>query len=122
MAIPTLSTLPGEEAATGIFLPETMSAVLELAEQGAGEYLGRQVTRLVAQGLSATAEISRGDPATAIAETAQRAGSDLIVMATHGKAGMEAFWEGSVAPKVSSRSSLPILLVPVHATARQATV
>jgi nucleotide-binding universal stress UspA family protein len=34
-------------------------------------------------------------------------------MGTHGKSGMDAFWSGSVAAQVSSRSRVPLLLVPV---------
>jgi len=37
----------------------------------------------------------------------------MIVLGTHGKAGMDAFWAGSVGPKISGRSKLPLLLVPV---------
>jgi nucleotide-binding universal stress UspA family protein len=50
---------------------------------------------------------------TTIIDTAQKAGVDLIVLGTHGKAGMDAFWAGSIGPKVSSRSHLPLLLVPI---------
>ncbi len=34
--------------------------------------------------------------------------------ATDGKAGMEAFWSGSATPNVTSRTSIPHLLVPVN--------
>jgi heterodisulfide reductase subunit A len=40
-------------------------------------------------------------------------GADLVVLATHRKSGMGAFWSGSVAPRVSSRLERPLLLVPV---------
>jgi hypothetical protein len=40
-------------------------------------------------------------------------GADLIVMGTHGRAGTSAFWAGSIAPRVCSRTRLPLLLVPV---------
>jgi nucleotide-binding universal stress UspA family protein len=117
VTIPTPATLPGEQAATGLLLPGTMRAVLELSEQRAAEYLRRLAARLQAQGLAVTAEVSRGDPATAIVETAHQAGAGLIALATHGKAGMEAFWSGSVAAKVSSASRLPLLLAPIPASA-----
>ena len=51
--------------------------------------------------------------ASAIAQAAETAHADLIVMATHGKTHLDAFWSGSVAPKVSSRARLPLLLVPI---------
>jgi nucleotide-binding universal stress UspA family protein len=62
-----------------------------------------------------TTEVCRGDPASAIVRTAQRMEADLVVMGTRGKRGMDAFWSGSVAAQVSSRSRVPLLLVPVRA-------
>jgi nucleotide-binding universal stress UspA family protein len=111
--VPTLGTLSGEHAATGLLLPGATREVLELARQDAEGYLSRRVTRLQAQGLSVTAEVCRGDPTTAIVGTAQGVGANLIVLGTHGKLGMDAFWAGSITPKISSRSRLPLLLVPV---------
>ena len=56
----------------------------------------------------------RGDPATAIVELAGQTGADLIVLATHGKSGLDAFWAGSATPNVASRSAVPLMLVPVR--------
>ncbi|MFZ5860703.1 MAG: universal stress protein [Spirochaetota bacterium] len=36
------------------------------------------------------------------------------MLGTHGRSGMKAFWKGSVAAKIVSLSSAPILLVPLH--------
>ena len=71
------------------------------------------MTTLQATGLTVKAAIRRGDPATAIVEAAYAAHADMIVLGTHGKAGMDAFWAGSISPKISGRSKLPLLLVPV---------
>jgi len=112
--VPTMSTLSGDQAATGRLLPGAMAALLDLAEQGAAEHVRRHVAALQAAGITATAEVIRGDPTTAIVSTAERIGASLIVLGTHGKTGMDAFWSGSVAPKVSSRTNIPLLLVPVR--------
>lgn len=111
--VPTPGTLSAERAGTGLLLPTTMTAVLDLAQRGAVEYLQGKVRELLATGLSATAEVARGDVAPSLLDVAERAGADLIVMATHGRASMDAFWSGSVTPKVLSRSRAPILLVRV---------
>jgi nucleotide-binding universal stress UspA family protein len=111
--VPTTGTLSGQEAATGRLLPSTMRAVLDIAQQDAAEYLAGQMTALQAIGLTVKAAIRRGDPATAIVEAADAARADMIVLGTHGKAGMDAFWAGSIGPKISGRSKLPLLLVPV---------
>jgi nucleotide-binding universal stress UspA family protein len=113
LVVPTVGTLSGHQAATGMLLPRATEAVLELVQQDAEEYLQRHLIHLEAQGISGTAEVCRGDPTGAIVATAKRAGVDLIVLGTHGKVGTDAFWSGSVAPKVSNRSRLPLLLVPL---------
>jgi len=114
MVVPTLATLLGEKAGTGKLLPGATAAMLDNAQQGADEYLGRFVTQLTTPGLAVTSEVARGDPTTIIVDSAERLGASMIVMATHGKTGMNAFWSGSVAPKVLSRTSVPLLLVPVR--------
>ncbi len=111
--VPTAGTLSAERAATGLLLPATMTAVLELAQRGAVEYLQEQSARLLAQGVPTTASVSRGEPAPAIVNEAERVGADLIVMATHGRRSFDAFWSGSVTPKVLSKSNVPVLLVRV---------
>lgn len=55
-------------------------------------------------------KMTHTDPATAIIETAQRTGSDLIAMASHGRSGFKAFMLGSVAMKVLAHSKIPVLV------------
>ncbi len=114
--VPTLDTLAGDQAATGRLLPGAMRALLELAQQDAAQYLARHMTALETTGLKVTAGCRRGEPAQTIVAAAQETGADLIVLGTHGKAGMDAFWTGSIGPKISSRARIPLLLVPVPKT------
>jgi len=111
--VPTRWTLPAEKGITGRLLPGATAAVLGLAQQEAASYLQGQVARIQSQGLTVSAQIGRGDPTTVIVEVAGQSEAELIVLGTHGKTGMEAFWSGSVAPQVSQRSHLPVLLVPL---------
>lgn len=113
VVVPTLTTLSGDRAATAMLLPTSMRAMLDLAQQGASDYLRQLAGRLAMQGFPTTAEVARGEPASAVVSAAQRVGADLIVMATHGKAGMDAFWSGSLTPKVTGRYGGPLLLVRV---------
>jgi nucleotide-binding universal stress UspA family protein len=113
VVIPTPGSLLGEHAATRRLLPGTTKEMLELAQQDAEDYLSGHVSRLQNKGVSVTGEVCRGEPSGTIIEAAERIGADLIVLGTHGKVGMGAFWSGSVAPRVSSYSHLPLLLVPV---------
>jgi nucleotide-binding universal stress UspA family protein len=114
MIVHTLSTLPPEQAATARLLPSAMSAWLDLSQNHAEEYLEHWVTRCQVAGLGVTTEVSRGDPATIIVRTARRVKADLTVLGTHGRAGLDAFWAGSVAPQISRHPRVPLLLVPAR--------
>jgi nucleotide-binding universal stress UspA family protein len=114
MVVPTLGTLSGEHGTTARLLPTATSAWLDISEENAEAHLHQKAIGLQAMGLGTTTEVCRGDPASAIVRTAQRMEADLVVMGTHGKRGMDAFWAGSVAAQVSSRSHVPLLLMPVQ--------
>jgi nucleotide-binding universal stress UspA family protein len=111
--IPTLKSLAGEEAAAGNLLPATTSALLELKADDAQADLQGHLDDLHRAGVRATAEVARGDPATMILTIAKQISADLIVLSTHRKTGLAAFWARSVAPKVANRSSIPLLLIPL---------
>ncbi len=113
VVIPSLGDLSGERAVTSRFLPGTTTKILEISVQNADEYLQGQLKLLRSQGLEASAHILRGDPATLIDDAARQFQIDLIIMATHGKSGIDAFWTGSVSHKVSGRSRVPVLLIPI---------
>lgn len=118
LVIPTLDKLKGEKAAAGKLLPRTMTALLDMSQASAEEYLRDHLVRLQVAGLSATAEIARGDAVAAIVDAIKRAGADLLALGTHGKTGMDAFWSGSLTPTIAERSPVPLLLVPIHAGVR----
>ena len=111
IVVPTRGTLSGHEAATGVLMPSATRAVLDLAEREAEEYVERLVRTLKADGLSASSHVSRGEPASSLVETAEKVGADLVVMASHAKGAMDAFWSGSLTPKVVEKLRRPVLLV-----------
>jgi nucleotide-binding universal stress UspA family protein len=113
VVVPGFGDLSGHSAVTSRFLPGTTSKILEISVQNAEEYLQGQLKELQSQGFEAGAHVLRGDPAAVIYDSARQLQIDLIVMATHGKSGMTAFWSGSVTNKVSSLSSIPLLLIPI---------
>lgn len=51
-----------------------------------------------------------GTPVEVILEEAERAGADLIVMGTHGRTGINAFLNGSVAERVVRLAQRPVLI------------
>ncbi len=111
--VPTLGTLTAEEAASGTLLPVATTAMLEIEEEEAACYLQEKLDTLKGLGITVTAEVGRGDPAQEVIKSADKQNSSMIILGTHGKKGMEAFWAGSVAPRIVAASTLPILLVPV---------
>ncbi len=111
--IPTLGTLSGEQAASGNLMPSTTTAFLDIAEEIAQEHFQAHLDEFQNIGLPATAEIARGDPAQVIAKTAERIGANLIIFGTHGRAGLDAFWNRSVASSVARKTQIPLLLIPL---------
>lgn len=57
------------------------------------------------------AEVARGHPANAIVRFAQERDVDLIVMATHGRTGLQHMILGSVAEKVVRQAPCPVLTI-----------
>ena len=112
MVVPTLTTLRGEDAAAGQLLPAATREVLDLAEHEGMEYLQRQLLRMRAEGVDATAVIARGEPAAVISEIAHDLKADLLVLGTHGSAGIEAFWTGSLGQRLIAKLPVSFLLAP----------
>lgn len=111
--IPTFSTLTGHEAAVSSMLPATSVAFLDILEESAKDHLQSHLQQFLQAGLNTKAEIGRGDPAELITATAARVKADVILLSTHRKTGMDAFWARSVAPNVVRKTHIPILLIPL---------
>ena len=111
MVVPTAGTLSGSEAATGVLMPSATRVVLDLAQRGAEEYVERVAQTLRAGGLAPSTHVGRGEPAVCLVERAEAVGADLVVVATHAKGAMDAFWSGSLTPKLMEQLRRPLLLV-----------
>ena len=113
MVVPRLGDLHGAEAATGALMPSATRIKLEMDSVSAREYVESRARDLETAAVTASSETVRGDPADAIVEAVGRVSADLVVMGTHGRAGVDAFWSGSVAPQVVARTNVPLLLLPL---------
>lgn len=111
LVVPTVGTLSGAMSSIARFSPNVTAELLESAGSDAVVYLAALARRLTAQGVAVETSIARDDPATAILEQAKQVHADLIVMATHGRAGMGGAWAGSVSNKILARSPGPFLLI-----------
>jgi len=109
--VPTLETVSVRERAPVVFLPATSGALLDLEAREADDYL----TRLLASrpaGVVAEGVVRRGDVIAELAAASRDA--DLVVMTTHGKAGLEGWLSGSVAARLLERLEAPLLLIPAE--------
>jgi len=119
MVVPRLLNLSGANAAASLILPGAMRLNLEMESAGARAYLDQRAAELNREGVLADYETARGDPARAIIASARRLSADLVVMGTHGRAGADAFWAGSVAARVVARIQAPLMLVPLGKSEEQ---
>ena len=76
-------------------------------------HLQGHVEALRENSLLASVEIVRGDPASVIVKTAENTDMDLIILSTHRRKGIGAFWARSVASKVAQKTKIPLLLIPL---------
>jgi nucleotide-binding universal stress UspA family protein len=52
-----------------------------------------------------------GHPVPTVLDLAEQHDADLLIMASHGRAGLDAILTGSVAPRIAGRVGRPLLLV-----------
>lgn len=110
--VPTLASLSGQWVTTSRLLPKTTSQMLDVSEEEADRYLQGHEDSLRAAGVDVSRHVARGAPADVLAKAAVEIGADLIIIGTHGKIGMDAFWSGSVTPRLCHHCRIPLLLIP----------
>lgn len=79
--------------------------------KAAEDYLAGIQAKLNREGLAVETKVLTGRPAETISEFAQREKVDLLTLATHGRSGIRRWVFGSVADKLVSSSSVPVLLI-----------
>lgn len=114
-AVPTRGDLPSERSAVAVMLPGATRAVLEIEEAVAADYLF-SVRKRIGDSLITQARTPRGDPTTMVLRAVESSGADFVVMATHGRSGLGAFWADSVGHRLAERVTVPLL---IDATARR---
>lgn len=75
-------------------------------------YLMAVASRLLAQGVEVTWQVSTGRPVDEIILAAEQASADLIVTTSHGRGGVSRMFQGSVATGLLSRSPVPLMVIP----------
>jgi nucleotide-binding universal stress UspA family protein len=111
MVVATLQTVRGDRQPGALLLPATARAELDLQQDDAQGYLDALAAQLRLAGLPVTTEVRRGDAAVALSAEAAEPGVGLVVVATHGRAGLQALWAGSVTARLLARTRAPVLLL-----------
>jgi nucleotide-binding universal stress UspA family protein len=92
--------------------PNTVTALVQAARDSAEQILAAAAAIAKAAGVVSDQDsVVHSMPYAAIVEAAGRHGADLIVMASHGRRGLEGVLLGSETHKVLTHSSCPVLVV-----------
>lgn len=83
-------------------------------EAQARQYLEDVASALREDGLNAQALVTGSGPARTIVAVSESEAADLIMLATHGRGGLDRLFMGSVAERVMQHTRCPVFLVPVH--------
>jgi nucleotide-binding universal stress UspA family protein len=89
--------------------------VIDVLEREGERIVEAAATRVREAGVAADTRVAQGDPALTIADYAETADTDLIVMATHGRSGLDRVLLGSVTEGVAESATVPV--VTLDATA-----
>ena len=81
------------------------------SQDEARDYLDKIKNTLVKDGLTVQAVVVDGRPAEEILNYARNNKIDLMVMTSHGRAGISRWFFGSVSEKVLQHSAVPVLIV-----------
>jgi nucleotide-binding universal stress UspA family protein len=101
------AVFPTEAGLTPMGMINLDSELGEAADRAMAEMLKREEL----QGLRITSAVAHGRASSAIIEYARNNAIDLIVIATHGRTGLEHFIFGSTAERVVRESPCPVLTV-----------
>jgi nucleotide-binding universal stress UspA family protein len=96
----------------GLAYKQMQTQVRQMLQEDARKYMDGIVANLKQKEINPIVEIRTGTVAEEIVDFASKNQADLIVITTHGRSGLGKFFLGSVAGKVISISSIPVLVIP----------
>ncbi|MBX6770911.1 MAG: universal stress protein [Chloroflexi bacterium] len=111
--VPTIGTASGDLVVSATFTPTATAALLDLVQDDAARYLEAKASALREEGREVHTSVTRGRTAQQLAQVADLNQVNLIVLATHGRSGLDGTFAGSVAPRLLSEFSQPVLLVRI---------
>jgi nucleotide-binding universal stress UspA family protein len=97
--------------AEGYVTPRMYDEMESAIRRSAQKQLDRLVARAKRAGVSARGLLLSGAPPGAIALTARKERSDVVIVGTHGRSGLERLLAGSVASRIVGTAPCPVLTV-----------
>lgn len=76
--------------------------------------LNRLEQRIIAQDIDCDHLLKQGEASSIILEFAEEKNADYIVIGSHGRSGMYDVFIGSLTKSITKKSSIPVLVVPIH--------
>ena len=95
----------------GYVTPRMYEEMETAIRQSAQKQLGRLVAQAKKAGVSARGLLLSGAAPEAIALTARKERSDVVIVGTHGRTGLERLLSGSVASRIVGTAPCPVLTV-----------
>ncbi|MGI8406158.1 MAG: universal stress protein [Thermomicrobiales bacterium] len=86
--------------------------ILSEEQDDSKTYLETVIKQIQTEGLDVSGEVKQGQTAPAIVDSATA--EDVIVIASHGRTGVQRWFLGSVAEDVIRRAHCPVLLIREH--------
>ncbi len=96
--------------------PEIIKERESADKSAAKDYLDQVINRLKHEGVELHSEVLVGTVADSLADFAEENDFDLILIATHGRSGVNRWVRGSVADKILRSSNIPVLMVRAPGT------
>jgi nucleotide-binding universal stress UspA family protein len=93
---------------------EAVEGLREETESRMCRYLEGIATAFCQEGLEAKSLVTGSGPARTVVSIAESEAVDLILLATHGRGGMDRLFLGSVADRVVQNTCCPVFLVPIQ--------
>jgi nucleotide-binding universal stress UspA family protein len=112
-----VTVLPPQESVMGAAplvwasLSNELQEILRTAREEAEDRLRGLSEVFQEPGKRVSAELLRGDPATALIGAAESGTADLVVLGSHGEGGMDRFLLGSVSERVARHAPCSVLVV-----------
>ena len=109
--VPTPSTVSGDLATSAAFSPNTVAAILDLEQSETLRYLDEKASVWRQTGHTVETSVPRGETVPQITAVAADTQADLVILATHGRIGLDGTFSGSTTPRLLDAFRVPVLVV-----------